>query len=94
MILTMAAIAVTTRKKLERTCPKCGKKLILSTQRDQRSCLMSMLRDTDSAEKEGLKLVESQQFRNQSIDFQHRRTRGAGFTESVLAAGEDRLRCC
>ena len=27
MILTMAAIAVTTRKKLERTCPKCGKKL-------------------------------------------------------------------
>ena len=54
MILTMAAIAVTTRKRLERTCPKCGKKQILSTQRDQRSCLMSMLRDTDSAEEEGL----------------------------------------
>jgi len=63
----------------------------LSTQQDQRSCHMSMLRETDSAEKEGLKLVGSQQFRNQSIDFQHRRTRGAGFTESVLAAGEDRL---
>jgi hypothetical protein len=28
MILTMAVVAVTTRKTLERTCPKCGKKQV------------------------------------------------------------------
>ena len=33
MILTMAAVAVTTRKTLERTCPKCGKKQIFPSNR-------------------------------------------------------------
>ena len=76
MILTMAAVAITTRKRLERTCPKCGKKQTFPPNRINEVVLCPMLRDTDSAEKEELKLVGSQQFRNQSIDFQYRERAG------------------
>ena len=87
MILTMAAVAVTTRKRLERTCPRCGKKQILPPNRINEVVLCPCCETPIPPNKEGLKLVGRQPFRSQSIDFQHRRTRGAGSTRKRSCCG-------
>ncbi len=93
MILTMAAVAITTRKRSERTCPKCGK-ADLSTQQDQRSFLVSHAARHRFRRKRGTKTSGKPTIPNPVYRLPISENARGSLTECVLAAGEDRLRCC